>query len=194
MTGRAKWDAWNVAGKAYQDNYAQAEKKYLEIAKVLGWNEGFTAGSLFKPEQKDDLLDDIWDDSEGDSGSSGGGSGGMGVSVSRVVADEPSLDEEEGGSLHGLTLANNVPAMLSYLMNHLDADINGLDQHVCNLCSLLMNVAANLLNPEGIHSFAFSLRQRQCPSSGVVIEQRGRYHSKGEQARNRQERMMFMPP
>jgi len=129
MTGRAKWDVWNAAGKAYQDNYAQAEKKYLEIAKALGWSEGFTAGSLSKPEQKDDHLDDIWDDSEGDSGSSGGGSGGMGVSVSRVVADEPSLDEEEGGSLHGLTLANDVPAMLSYLMNHPDADINGLDQH-----------------------------------------------------------------
>ena len=157
MTSRAKWDAWNAAGKAYQDNNAQAEKGYLEIAKALGWNEGLTAGSRFKPEPKDDPLDDIWDDSESDSSSSGGVGGGMGVSVSRAIAVDSSLDKEDASSLHGLTLANNVPAMLSYLMSHPDADINGLDQHVCHLRSLLMNVVANLFNSEGIHSFAFSL-------------------------------------
>lgn len=157
MTSRAKWDAWNAAGKAYQNNNTQAEKRYLEIAKALGWNEGLTAGSQFKPEQKGNPLDDIWDDSESDSGSSGGVGRGMGVSVSRAIAVDSSLDEEDASSLHGLTLANDAPAMLSYLMSHPDADINELDQHVCHLCSLLMDVVANLFNPEGIHSSAFSL-------------------------------------
>lgn len=144
MTGRAKWDAWSAAGKAYQDNGAQAESRYLEIAKDLGWNEGLTAGSESKPEGKDDSSDDIWDDSGSDSGSSGGGGGGgggMGVSVSRAMA--PPLDDEDASSLHGLTLANNVPAILSYLESHPDFNINGLDQHVCDLCSLSMKIAAD---------------------------------------------------
>jgi len=128
MTGRAKWDAWSVAGKAHEDHGEEAEKRYLQLARDLGWTEG---ASLPAPAEQAHL----YGDKVGDYGTSesrpssgdGSGAGGMGTSVSAMVP--PALDEQDSKSLHGLAVTNNVSGLCSYLDAHPSVDINKLDEH-----------------------------------------------------------------
>ncbi|EEB98432.1 hypothetical protein MPER_02059, partial [Moniliophthora perniciosa FA553] len=60
LTGRAKWDAWNTAGLKFKDG-AEAEKRYLQIARDLGWKEGVMIPGK-APEEEDEDIN--WDSDE----------------------------------------------------------------------------------------------------------------------------------
>ncbi|KAF5385254.1 hypothetical protein D9615_001450 [Tricholomella constricta] len=116
MTGRAKWDAWNSVGKKYTAGQ-EAETRYLEIARSLGWSEETVIEQQPVVGQSDP--DSIWDDD-----SQGGGSGGMGGSVSAMAPPE----QEADGSVHGLAVSNDVAGLTELLEKYPETDINGLDE------------------------------------------------------------------
>jgi len=128
MTGRAKWDAWSAAGKAHEGHGEEAEKRYLEIARDLGWTGGT---SLPAPAEQAHLYGNRVGDYESSESKpdrgGGSGAGGMGTSVSAMAP--PPLDEQDSKSLHGLAVTNNVSGLCSYLDAHPGIDINELDEH-----------------------------------------------------------------
>ncbi|KAH8835258.1 ankyrin [Flagelloscypha sp. PMI_526] len=105
-TGRAKWDAWKKASGEYGDT-TQAERRYLEIARSLGWTPGAVA-----------------EDDQGGSESKDQSGGGMGLGVSTLsIADEKSNDD---GTLHGATVDNNLTSLRSLLGT---VDVNARDEY-----------------------------------------------------------------
>lgn len=127
MTGRAKWDAWNTAGKKYTDGRG-AEARYLEIAKGLGWNEAdawpdkreANKGKGKSPEGEDG---DVWD-SDDENTKSGGG--GLGPSVSTMAHSKEASEQ----TLHGFAVENNVKGIEDLLALVPDLNLNELDEHV----------------------------------------------------------------
>jgi len=119
--GRAKWDSWSAAGTKYEKG-RDAESRYIEIARTLGWTEG-------APESRpvvDTAAEDIWDDDsdEGASGSHRGGSGGMGLSVSTIPVP-PKVDDR---TIHGLAVSNDFAGLTALLAQHPETDLNELDE------------------------------------------------------------------
>jgi hypothetical protein len=135
MTGRAKWDAWTSAGKIWgQGREGEAEQRYLDIARGLGWVEG-AASAKGKEVQIEGNNGDIWDDEADEdhvSWRGGGGDGGMGITVSTLAAQP--LDEKERETMHGLAVTNDLDALVSFLQNHPEADINAFDEFVRFFC------------------------------------------------------------
>ncbi|KAF8641168.1 hypothetical protein AX17_000803 [Amanita inopinata Kibby_2008] len=122
MTGRAKWDAWNAIGKKYSSS-EQAEQRYNEIAKSLGWSEG--ASVIGKQVDEEDVdLDALDDEKSEGKGSDSRASGGMGLAVSVVQA--PSVVKDH--SVHGLAVANDVAGLTMLLEQSPKADINVRDE------------------------------------------------------------------
>lgn len=119
MTGRAKWDAWNSASKKFT-SADDAESRYLDIAKSLGWVEGI---ALKPPLQSDP--DSIWDD-DTQATQGGSASGGMGGTVSTMMISEVDVDE----SLHGLAVSNNINALYELFKKYPETDVNQLDEFV----------------------------------------------------------------
>ncbi|KAF8213143.1 acyl CoA binding protein-domain-containing protein [Mycena galopus ATCC 62051] len=99
MTGRAKWDAWTAAGNTYTTK-TDAESRYLEIARSLGWTQGVTQ------------------ELEGATGSSGE-SGGFGTSVSAMARPEDDNDT----SLHGLAVSNDLQGLKELLEREPNVDV-----------------------------------------------------------------------
>ncbi|KAJ3763058.1 ankyrin repeat-containing domain protein [Lentinula raphanica] len=122
MTGRAKWDAWNAAGKQYT-NGQDAENRYLKTARDLGWQPGAQTVSKGSEETTDN---DIWDlDSDSkDQGGGGGGGSGMGVSVSSMAAPETASDN----TLHDLAIAGDLNKLETLVSLDPDVDLNALDE------------------------------------------------------------------
>ncbi|TFK41261.1 hypothetical protein BDQ12DRAFT_432381 [Crucibulum laeve] len=118
MTGRAKWDAWSAADKKYEKEQ-DAEIRYLEIARSLGWTEG-TAPTAKPQTQEEEEID--WDD--GVPAKSGTGGGGMGLSVSSMAPPKTEIDK----SIHGLAVSNDVPGLTTLLELSPDTDLNALDE------------------------------------------------------------------
>ncbi len=110
----------------------EAEQRYLDIAKGLGWKEG--AGEEAKAEKaqnpesesKDD--DDIWDDDDTASSKKAGGAGGLGTAVSTMDAAGQAVQEEE--SLHSLARTGDVEGFKAFLNSHPGADVNARDENV----------------------------------------------------------------
>ena len=128
MTGRAKWDAWDAAGKKY-DHAEDAERRYIEIARSVGWTETVVVEPS-RPTQEgtsesaiEDDEDDIWDD---DSAPRRSGGGGVGTSVSSMAKPEEKFD----GSIHGLAVSNDVSGLKFILDASPDTDLNALDEYV----------------------------------------------------------------
>jgi len=120
MTGRAKWDAWNMAGKTYQEG-ADAENRYVALARNLGWD----GTSESEPGREEVDLDNLSDEDTAFPESSPGG-GGLGGTVSSMA----SLQEEvDLSTLHGLALSNDEPKLESFLHDHPDIDVNGINEH-----------------------------------------------------------------
>jgi len=123
MTGRAKWDAWDAAGKQYKDS-REAEKRYLEIARTLGW-----AGSTTSPENQvpsapsPSTSEGGWDD-DSDSNASKSGGDGMGLSVSIMKPPPSTIDK----SIHGLALSNDVSGLTSLLEEYPRTDLDAVDK------------------------------------------------------------------
>jgi len=99
MTGRAKWDAWTAAGNTCTTK-TDAENRYLEIARSLGWTQGVTQ------------------ELEGATGSSGE-SGGFGTSVSAMARPEDDNDT----SLHGLAVSNDLQGLKELLEREPNVDV-----------------------------------------------------------------------
>ncbi|KAJ2920378.1 hypothetical protein MD484_g171, partial [Candolleomyces efflorescens] len=115
MTGRAKWDAWATTGSKYT-TAEEAEKRYIEIAKELGWDEAAATPSeseSSKPEPKKDVTDEellLDSDEESDrktprSNPSQDGTGGLGISVSSLARPEEVVADD---SIHGITVEGDV--------------------------------------------------------------------------------------
>jgi hypothetical protein len=115
---------------------AEAERRYLDIAKELGWKEGkgdeaVVAAKSAQASQSDKNVEDedIWDDEEETSrAKKSGGGGGMGNAVSTMTANDQA--EEEGESLHSLARSGNAEGLKIFMSNHTDADVNAKDDYV----------------------------------------------------------------
>ncbi|KAF9076182.1 ankyrin repeat-containing domain protein [Rhodocollybia butyracea] len=123
MTGRAKWDAWDNISKRY-NNGADAENRYLEIARDLGWQQGVPGNSESQTMPEDDSA---WDSesSSNQSKSREKGSGvGMGVSVSSMAAPETDFDN----TMHGLAIAGDPNKLETLISLDSDVDLNAFDE------------------------------------------------------------------
>ncbi|KAJ7487504.1 ankyrin repeat-containing domain protein [Mycena galericulata] len=121
FTGRAKWDAWAAAGNTYTAK-SDAETRYLDIARSLGWSEGVVLADT-KPE-----ADDIWDSDDADDSKpakTSGDSGGFGTSVSAMARPE----DEHDTSIHGLAVSNDLKGLVSLLQDDPDVDLNARDDY-----------------------------------------------------------------
>lgn len=124
FTGRAKWDAWNSTGSTYGDRDIDAEKRYLDIAKELGWKEGDTT----QPEisESNQGPEDIWDnDSETTTRTKGGA--GMGNTVSTMTIETE--EARQAGSLHDLAVHGDVQGLEEGLRRNPDVDLNESDEY-----------------------------------------------------------------
>jgi len=127
MTGRAKWDAWRSAGNAFAQS-EDAEHRYLELARNLGWAEDTVAVQ----EPKDKItLSDTWEEGDnlGSFNSPGAGSGGMGGAVSAMLP----LVQEPDESIHGFAISNNASALSTLLKDDPATDVNELDEFVSSV-------------------------------------------------------------
>jgi hypothetical protein len=126
MTGRAKWDAWDAAGKKYNAT-GGAENRYLEIARSLGWTQSVVEREQKSPAKSADvdlehLSDDDDDEEEAPAQSS---SAGLGRSVSKMTRPEVAADQ----SLHDLVLSGDVPGLTLLLDKSPNLDLNALDEY-----------------------------------------------------------------
>jgi len=112
MSGRAKWDAWKLASETYEGRPSEAEHRYLDIARDLGWKEGVPA--------------EVTSETEGRAAERGGGSG-MGVFVS--VMSSPQEDEDTANGLHGYAMRDDIAAMSAFLQTEEGLDIDARDEY-----------------------------------------------------------------
>jgi len=115
ISGRAKWDAWKLAAETYEGRPSEAEHRYLEIARSLGWKEGSPSTTAAATDETEEPTER----------SSGSGTG-MGVSVS--VMSQPPEDEEAVG-LHGCAMGDDVGALSAFLQASQDLDIDARDEY-----------------------------------------------------------------
>jgi hypothetical protein len=125
MTGRAKWDAWNAASKTHS-SVTDAERRYLEIARSLGWDENVRPVSIIEPSGTEaSKEEDIWD---AEDGVKRAGSG-MGASVSTMAP--PILeDAPKDQNIHSIVLSNNTTILEHFLQSNSNVDINATDEYV----------------------------------------------------------------
>ncbi|KAF8481274.1 ankyrin [Russula ochroleuca] len=110
ISGRAKWDAWKLAAETYEGRPSEAEHRYLDVARDLGWKEGAPAAVTDETEERAER----------------GGGSGMGVSVS--VISSPQQDEAATG-LHACAMRGDVAATSAFLHAGEDLDIDALDEY-----------------------------------------------------------------
>lgn len=125
MTGRAKWDAWASTGKKYQDPQ-EAEERYLEIARTLGW-VGSTTKIQVRSVPPPSTSEVTWDDNDDDSATldaSKSGESGMGLSVSVMMPPPSTIDK----SIHGLALSNDVSGLTTLLEQYPETDVDAVDE------------------------------------------------------------------
>jgi len=149
MTGRAKWDAWTSVGKKYTQP-KDAQERYLQIAKSLGWSETTVVLSEPSIEQADD---------DGSPSSKAGPVSGMGGAVSTMA----SAREEPDQSLHGLAVSDDVAGLTRLLEMQPETDINGRDEFVCIPPSCTFSLSAQ--RPQGYTPLHLACDRG---SSGVV--------------------------
>ncbi|KAJ7103622.1 ankyrin [Mycena belliarum] len=119
FTGRAKWDAWSAASNTYSTK-ADAEGRYLEVARSLGWTEGVVLTDTASTEAGTEN----WDSDDDDSPiNSRGEPGGFGTSVSSMAQPEEEIDN----SVHGLAVSNNLQGLASLLQGDPSVDLNARD-------------------------------------------------------------------
>ncbi|KAH9081985.1 hypothetical protein EDB83DRAFT_2335915 [Lactarius deliciosus] len=128
IAGRAKWDAWALAAQTFEGRPSEAEHRYVEIARSLGWKEGSSGNDETEEGQED-----------------GGGGSGMGISVS--VMSPPTLDDgvDDLSGLHGHAMRDDVAAVSAFLSSNEGADINVRDEYV----SLFYHPAPHSLRAAG---------------------------------------------
>ena len=129
MTGRAKWDAWSNTGKVYAGKGPDAERKYLDLARELGWAPG--SGVVNDPQNEGE----VWDDDLGVSISlaSTEGRGGMGGSVSAMAASGDEGSDTGGQALHAFAIQGDVNEISRFLVENSSVDVNQRDEYVGSL-------------------------------------------------------------
>lgn len=150
MTGRAKWDAWNVAGNTYKNDAPKAEARYLQIARDLGWNEDVPVVAEDTSSDTADQNDDIWDSDTGSEGSSrgDGSGGGMGVGVSTMTA----LGHVEVKNLLSrFALSGDVEGLTSFLDEHPTTEINAPDENVSDCVLRIAEVMLDMDVRDTLH-------------------------------------------
>jgi len=125
LTGRAKWDAWGNTGKAYAGKGPDAEKKYLDLARELGWAPG--SGVVNDTQNEGE----VWDDDLGVSISlsSTEGRGGMGGSVSAMAASRDEGSGAGGQVLHAFAIQGDVNKISRFLVEESSVDVNQRDEY-----------------------------------------------------------------
>ncbi|THH33519.1 hypothetical protein EUX98_g660 [Antrodiella citrinella] len=126
ITGRAKWDAWKQTETTYGERDEEAEERYLQLARELGWVEGTQLNdaqksSDAKPSEDDE---DIWDNEETSEGSSGGG---LGNHVSTMAAAD--AEDREAETLHGFAMTGDVEGLRAILQLQPTTDLNEVDEY-----------------------------------------------------------------
>jgi hypothetical protein len=110
----------------YEGRPSEAETRYLDIARDLGWKEGEPATATSETEER----------AAAAAAERGGGGSGMGVSVS--VMSPPQEDEEESATgLHAYAMREDVAAMSAFLRAGSAGeglDIDARDEYVSVLC------------------------------------------------------------
>jgi hypothetical protein len=138
MTGRAKWDAWNAAGQKYVDAQ-EAETRYLQMAKELGWDETKVDPSVNnisedsnkgkgKTSEEGEGDDDIWDSSEDDDSTtkSNHKREGLGLTVSTMAGAREASEK----TLHGFAVDNDVRGLEDLLITVPNLNLNEMDEYV----------------------------------------------------------------
>lgn len=133
MKGKAKWGAWENAGKHYQ-RPGDAESKYIAIAKDLGWNE-LQPNSIpappptrAKPSGEGEEEEDIWD--ENPAPRQAGAGQGLGVGVSVVSrTDEGATGSEGGSGIHSLILDGDATKLKEFIESNPGLDPNVADEY-----------------------------------------------------------------
>lgn len=125
MAKRAKWDAWKNTGNKYS-NPEEAEARYIEIAKNLGWIEGIVIEHEDTDEIDLNALDDEPEVKERGNTINISDSGGLGPKVSK--AQLPVSVEDH--SIHGLAVDNDVASLTTLLEKNLNVDLNARDEFV----------------------------------------------------------------
>ncbi|KAI0830595.1 ankyrin [Trametes gibbosa] len=128
FTGKAKWDAWRTAGELYGDRPADAEARYLEIARSLEWTEGKQP----EPEPTSDIDDDdgkgIWEsDSDGDSPKTK--HTGEKSTIGRVTSTMVAEDEGSASAVSNLAISGDAEGLAAHLQEHPEVDINAPDEN-----------------------------------------------------------------
>ncbi|KAI0320350.1 ankyrin repeat-containing domain protein [Amylostereum chailletii] len=128
MTGRAKWDAWAQASKDYEKRVSDAEQRYLDISRELGWKEDV---SLVQIKPSDDDSDGSLDYPESRGGGGGGGGGsGMGVAVSTLARPQDEDASGKGSSeLHSLAVQDDGLAIVLLIDASPGMDVNARDDY-----------------------------------------------------------------
>ena len=124
ISGRAKWDAWKLAAEAYEGRPSDAELRYLDIARSLGWKEGNPSTSTTTSTA---AATEETEETEEPAERSGGGGTGMGVSVS-VMSQPP--DDEQATGLHSYAMGDDVAALSAFLQASQDPDVDARDEYV----------------------------------------------------------------
>jgi len=100
-----------LAAQSYEGRPSEAENRYLDIARSLGWKEGSSAATA------------------ADGGQEESGGGGMGISVS--VISPPTLeDASDSSELHGYAMGDDVAALSALFSAGKCADIDVRDEYV----------------------------------------------------------------
>jgi len=125
FTGRAKWDAWKSAGQTWQGKESEAEERYKEIAKNLGWTPGATTKPIVSKSQPEEptaeeLLarDDVEPFGEG---------GGLGAGISTL--QDQTGETVDGNTLHGLALQGDITKLEEFLEQHPRLNLDELDEY-----------------------------------------------------------------
>jgi Ankyrin repeat len=137
MTGRAKWDAWSSAGKTFVQR-EDAERRYLEIARSLGWAEDMV---VQKPRDEVTRSDSWEEDGSVLLSSNSGAGGGMGGAVSVMLPPVQEPDE----SIHGFAISNDASALSALLEANPATNVDELDEFV----SLGLFHTCRLTGPQG---------------------------------------------
>ncbi|KAI0788651.1 acyl CoA binding protein-domain-containing protein [Abortiporus biennis] len=123
ITSRSKWDAWNAASKTYE-TAKDAEARYLQLARELGWTE---ATKSFLENKNQSTEENIWDDDTQQSrGQSSRDAGGLGPTVSTMAAEGE--EERKHGTIHELVVSGNIDELESVLLVSPQTDLNAKDE------------------------------------------------------------------
>ncbi|KAL0575821.1 hypothetical protein V5O48_006148 [Marasmius crinis-equi] len=125
MTGRAKWDAWKSAGATYHDG-AEVEKRYLQIARDLGWTEGTASTAQSKPETVED--EEInWDEDDDVPSQGSSKPSGLGPSVSVMLNEDEA--PEDATTIHDFAVSGDTERIEGLLKGKPDLNVNELDEN-----------------------------------------------------------------